>query len=166
MNQRQARMSVAIALASLLAIAGGASASGPDGGSQPPLVTAKRGDVVVPASRGSYCWKQSSSSEICVDYDYPLSVHKRLAVSPGDSVSLRVGARAARVQVSLERVAGEDFQSVARLTAKPTSPSRRRWTTRLPHDVKAGNVLDVHVEYPNNRGEADFWVGLRSGQGS
>jgi hypothetical protein len=48
--------------------------------------------------------------------------------------------------------------------AKPASPSRRRWLTHLPADLGSANVLDVFVDYRHNRGDADFWVGLDTGE--
>ena len=158
---------VILVLGYLLAIAGVAPASDPGRIGQPPLLSAKRGDAVVTATLGTYCWK-GVSSEICVDDGYPLPIHKRLAVSPGDRVSLRIGVRAARVTVSLLHVAGdapighEAGDVLAKLRSNPASPSRRRWATKLPSSLKTANVLDVSVQYANNRGDADFWVGLRA----
>jgi hypothetical protein len=105
-------MAVVIALGCLLVIAGGALASDQRTSTQvphPPPLSAKRGDAVVSATLGSYCWDHSLSvsSELCVDTVYPLPVHKRLPASPGDKVSLRIGAPAAPVEVSLDHIAGK-----------------------------------------------------------
>lgn len=164
-------LSILIALGCLLAIAGGAPASdlGTSGEPpQPPPLSAKRCDAVVSASLGTYSWNDPFSGEVIVDSAYPLPIHKRLTVSPGDRVSLQIGAPAARVTVSLLHVAGDapighnagDF--LAKLRSNPASPNRSRWVTKLPGDLKRGNVLDVRVQYANNRGEADFWVGVRA----
>ncbi|HEX2391870.1 MAG TPA: hypothetical protein VHI77_03015 [Solirubrobacterales bacterium] len=115
------------------------------------------------ASLGTYCWNGSSSA-LCLDAGYPLPVRKRLSVSAGDRVSLRIGAPAARVAVSLLHVAGEAEDALARLRSNPASPRRGTWVTKLPRDLMTGNVLDVSVEYADDQGDADFWVGLREAQ--
>jgi len=163
----KAGMSVVLALGCLLAVAGGAPASALKMSREPahpPPLSAKRGDAVVSASLGSYEWGGA-----IVDAGYPLPIHKRLPVSPGDRVSLRIGTPAARVVVSLLHVTGEEpigheaGDVLAHLGSRPVSSSRDRWVTKLPRDLKGGNVLDVSVQYANNpRGQADFWVGLRA----
>ncbi len=163
----KAGLSVVIALGCLLAIAGGAAAAEPgmSNHAEPPPLTAKQGDAVVSATLGSYCWDNSVSVShaICVDVGYPLRIQKRLAVAPGGKLSLRVGIRAEHVEVSLRHVAGSDIGEVlAKLGSKPVSPSRSSWMTKLPRDLGTGNVLDVSVQYAGDRGNADFWVGLRA----
>jgi len=165
MRGGKAGMSVAIALGCFLAVAGGAPASGLRMSSeppQPPPLLAQRGDAVAPASSGSYEW-----GGVIVDAGYPLPIHRRLAVAPGDRVSLRIGAPAVRVTVSLLHVSRDEpighqaGDVLARLSSRPVSPGRGRWVTKLPRDLERGNVLDVSVLYANSRGYADFWVGLR-----
>jgi hypothetical protein len=159
-------MSAVIALGCLLAIASGASASSLRMSSQPaepPPLVAKQGDAVVSASLGDYEW-----GGVISDAGYPLPIHKRLRVSPGDRVSLRFGAPAARVAVTLLHVTAEEpihheaGDVLAHLGSRPLSPGRGHWVTKLPRDLKSGNVLDVSVLYANGRGGADFWVGLRA----
>lgn len=162
----KAGMSVVIGLGCLLAIAGEAPASALKMSSeppQPPPLLAQRDDAVVSASLGDYEWR-----EVILDAGYPLPIRKRLPVSPGDRVSLRIGTPAARVVVSLlhvsrgEPIGHEAGDVLAQLSSRPVSPSRGRWVTKLPRDLKRGNVLDVSVLYANSRGYADFWVGLRA----
>ena len=164
---RKAGMSVVVALGCLLSIAAGAPASALTMSSeppQPPPLSAQRGDAVVSAVLGSYEW-----GEVIVDAAYPLPIRKRLPVSPSDRVSLGIGAPAARVTVSLlhvspkEPIGHEAGDVLAHLTSRPVSSSRSRWVTKLPGDLKSGNVLDVSVQYAKNRGDADFWVGLKRG---
>lgn len=160
----KAGMLFVIALGCLLAIAGGALASDQRTSTQvphPPPFSAKQGDAVVPATLGSYLW-----GGLLMDAGYPLPIHKRLTVSPGDKVSLRIGAPAARVEVSLDHVAGSDDARpvVEKLATKPVSPSRSYWVTKLPRNLATGNLLDISVRYANNQGNADFWVGLRAGE--
>jgi hypothetical protein len=163
-----AGMSLVIALGCLFAIAGGTPASalkmsGEPAPPLPPPLSAKRGDAVVSATLGDYEW-----GEVISDAGYPLPIHKRLPVSPGDRVSLRSGSPAARVTVWLLHVADEEpigheaGDVLAHLSSRTVSSSRGRWVTKLPRDLKSGNVLDVSVLYANGRGYADFWVGLRS----
>jgi hypothetical protein len=166
------RISVAIAFGCLFAAVGGSSPSVLRANghlSEPPPLSVKRGDAVVSASLGTYCWNHPVSAAICADAGYPLAIHKRLAVAAGDRLVLRLGTSAAQVNVSLHKVASEPprhhtaehDQLLARLSSRPISPSRGRWATRLPRKLKGGNILDVSVEYANGQGDADFWVGLR-----
>jgi hypothetical protein len=166
LSGNKAGMAVVIALGCLLAIAGRAPAS--DLGTsfeppEPPPLSAKRGDAVVSASLGNYEWRG-----VIVDAGYPLRIHKRLPATPGGRVSLRIGTPAARVTVSLLHVTDERpihheaGDVLANLSSRPVSPGRGRWVTKLPRHLKSGNVLDVSVLYANNRGYADFWVGLRA----
>lgn len=161
----KAGISVVLALGCLLVVVAGALASPIRTSSappQPPPLSAHRGAAVVSASLGSYEW-----GEVISDAGYPLPIHKRLPVSPGDRVSLRIGAPAARVMVSLLHVTGEEpighvaGDVLAQLRSRPISPSRGRWLTKLPRRLKSGNVLDISVRYAKGRGDADFWVGLR-----
>jgi hypothetical protein len=128
---------------------------------QPPSLSARLHGKVVPAALGSYCLNGPASG-MCGDAAYPLQIRKRLEVSPGDQLSLLVGSQVARVEVSLVRVAGNDIDPVAQLRARPASPAHRRWLTRLPRNLQNAGILDVSVQYEANKGDADFWVGLRA----
>jgi hypothetical protein len=129
----------------------------------PPALLAGWEDQFVKASRGSYCWS-SSTRNICVDYAYPLEIKQRLAVVGHSPVAFRVGARADEVSLALLHVENGKEEDLRFFRAKPASPSRRRWLTHLPADLGNANVLDVFVYYRHNRGDADFWVGLETGE--
>jgi hypothetical protein len=129
----------------------------------PPALLAGWEDQFVKASRGSYCWS-SSTRGLCVDYVYPLEIKQRLAVVGHSPLAFRVGARAHKVSLALLNVENGKEEELRFFRAKPASPSRRRWLTHLPADLGNANVLDVFVDYRHNRGDADFWVGLDSGE--
>ena len=130
----------------------------------PPALFAGWGDEFVKASRGSYCWGTGTQG-LCADYVYPLEIKRRLAVVGHSPVAFRVGARAHKVYLTLLQVEdGKPEKELRYFRAKPASPSRRRWITHLPGDLGSANVLDVFVDYRHNRGDANFWVGLETGE--
>jgi hypothetical protein len=134
------------------------AAAGAPGG--PPPLSGEAAGAVVPATLGSYCWSNRSSVG-CADAAYPLPIRRRLAVSPGGRLWLRIGAPAAAVEVSLHHVEGDHQELLSKLSRKPASPARRRWEVKLPSDLELGNAVDISVEYADGRGDADFWLGLR-----
>jgi hypothetical protein len=129
----------------------------------PPALFAGWGDEFVKASRGSFCWSAGKQG-LCADYVYPLDIKRRLAVAGHSPVAIRVGARVRRIDLALLQVKDGKTETLRLFRAKPASPSRRRWLTHLPADLGSANVLDVFVRYAHHRGDADFWVGLDTGE--
>jgi hypothetical protein len=129
----------------------------------PPGLFAGWKDNFVKASLGSYCWSAGQQG-LCADSVYPLEIKRRLVVLGQSPVAIRVGARARKVGLALLKVQNEKIETLSLFRAKPASPSRRRWLTRLPADLGSANVLEVFVYYKHHRGDADFWVGMDTGE--
>lgn len=157
------RIAVIAACAGALSLVFAALPAGATPRLAPPDLFAGWNDEFVKASRGSYCWSAGKQG-LCADYVYPLEIKRRLAVVGQSPVAIRVGARAHKVGLALLQVRNGKTETLRSFRAKPASPSRRRWVTRLPADLGSTNVLDVFVDYRHNRGDADFWVGLDTGE--
>ena len=154
------RIAAVAACAGVLSLVFAALPAGATPRLTPPALFAGWDGEFVKASQGSYCW----SASICADYVYPLEIKRRLAVVGRSPLAIRVGARARSVKLTLLQVHDGDTETVRALRAKPASPSRRRWLTRLPADLGSASVLDVVVDYQHDRGTSDFWVGLKTGE--
>jgi hypothetical protein len=146
-----------VAIASLLALAALAEAR-----ATPPPLIARADHHLVRAASGSFCWSDRGSG-LCADYGYPLRIRSRLPVKGGARIALRIGAPARRVLATLVRVTGDQIQFLdPAVRESPINVRRRRWWVRLPPDLMGANVLDVSIKYAR-KGDADFWVGLRTG---
>jgi hypothetical protein len=144
---------VAIALVAAASAFGAAA-----GGERPrPLVVAAGGDLAR-ATLGSYCVSDGDSG-MCSDSAYPLRVHGRLEVMPGQEIELRTHDPAiGEVSAGLLRVRGDRIRSVGHsLRGEPVPGHPRRFTV-TPAAVGDANRLDVFVRYAGGAGDADYWA--------
>ena len=134
---------------------------------RPRPVDVRAGGEQVRASQGSWCYSGPRTG-ICADYGYPLRVRGRLDVAPGQRIKLRMHDRSIkRLSASLLKVRdGEIDQRVAltRIRRAPNNP--RAWRATIPADAADANRLDISVRYKRNRGDSNWWAGIRlAGQG-
>ena len=123
---------------------------------------------VVPATLGSYCVERSepdgSGTGICADSRYPLKVHGRLDVKPGQRFALRTHDRSIRtIRMGLIKVHnGNVIGTGPSFGASPRSGHPARWVASLPNDLKGSNRIDIQLIYKHHIGDADYWAGLRA----
>jgi hypothetical protein len=142
--------------AMVLAVAGVAVAAAGESKRPRKLVIAAGGDRVT-ATLGSYCVTHGNSGE-CADALYPLRVHGRLEVRPGQRIELRTHDRqVAKVTVRGLRVHGRDVERSVRIAAVAGDRLSRRIRVRLPEELDGVNRLDVSLRYRGS-GDADYWA--------
>lgn len=123
----------------------------------------------VSATRGSYCVSSTDphspqeGTGICADAAYPLPVHSRLRLKPGQLLALRTHDLAiGSIRISLERVHGDDFEDIGEgFSARPRAGHPARWIAKLPDDPRGANRIDIFLRYKHRFGDASFSAGLK-----
>ena len=138
-----------------------------------PLVGARGRFVKADGSFADSCIQQTRHNGGC---DQPLVPLYRprpaLAVRGGTRVSIQFFHRKGdldrprKVSATLSQVSAKPppgnviKRGSAKLDAHPTA-GHRHWSFRLPHNLRGGNVLNVHTRLPGFRGHGNYWVGLK-----
>jgi hypothetical protein len=152
----------AVAYAALLAT--GAPALGGADGERPRSVAVLAQGEKVRASQGSWCWSGPRTA-ICADYGYPLRVRRSIPVEPGRRVTFQfhdpaiesVSASLLHVRRNRIRERGE-LEDIERVEGNP-----RAWRATIPKDATRANRIDIFVRYTENRGDSNWWAGVRLG---
>ena len=102
---------------------------------------------------------------MCADYAYPLRIKQRLRVEPGDRVVFRThDASIESLSASLLSVKGRRIRDRGELEDVERVPSNRRaWRATVPAEARNANVIDLFVRYEQNRGDSNWWAGIRVG---
>ena len=163
MTRRMRAIGIATAA---VAVAAGAAFLLPDAGARgaaerPRTLLVENRGLMVKATVGSYCIADANVG-LCADAAYPLRVHGRLPVAPGERLKLRTRDRKiATVGVSLLPVSGGEDERVGWHARARRAPGHRsRWVVRLPDDLGGASTLDVFMRYEGHIGDADYWAGL------
>jgi hypothetical protein len=150
-------------LATVIATAGASAGIGGDA-KRPRSMALASGGESVRSAQGSWCYTGRRQA-MCVDYAYPLRIKQRLGVSPGETVTLRThDPSIAKLSASLLRVRGHrvhergSLEDVERVDSNP-----RAWRATIPEGATDANVIDVFVRYKRNRGDSNWWAGVRLG---
>jgi hypothetical protein len=100
---------------------------------------------------------------MCADYAYPLRIKQRLRVEPGARAVFRThDASIGSVSASLLRVKGRRIRDRGELEDVERVPSNpRAWRTTVPAGARNANVIDLFARYQNNRGDSNWWTGIR-----
>jgi hypothetical protein len=86
-------------------------------------------------------------------------------VSPGERVTFRMhDATIAMLSADLLRTRGRrirqvgSFEDIHRVEGNP-----RAWRATIPEDAANANAIDIFVRYRENRGDSNWWAGIRLG---
>jgi hypothetical protein len=160
----QVKAGVIAAVVCALALTVGASAVPGAAKKRPRSVAAVANGEQVRASQGSWCYSGRNSA-MCADYVYPLRIKQRLRVHPGDRVVFRThDASIESLSASLLRVKGRRIKSRGELEDVERVPANARvWRATIPADARNANVIDLFVRYKQNRGDSNWWAGIRLG---
>ena len=161
---RRVKAGVCAVAIGALAFGVGASAATGAAKDRPRSVAAVAGGEQVRASQGSWCYSGRRSA-MCVDYVYPLRIKQRLRVEPGDRVVFRThDASIESLSASLLSVKGRRIRDRGELEDVERVPSNRRaWRATVPSEARNANVIDLFVRYKQNRGDSNWWAGIRVG---
>jgi hypothetical protein len=159
---RQAKAGACVLVICALALAVGASAVAGAAKQRPRSVAAVANGEQVRAAQGSWCYSGRRSG-MCADYAYPLRIRHRLRVEPGDRVVFRThDASIQSLSASLLRVKGRRIRNRGALEDVERVPSNARaWRATIPADAKNANVIDLLARYKQNRGDSNWWAGIR-----
>jgi hypothetical protein len=159
---RQVKVGALAAAVCLLALGTGAGAVAGADKQRPRSVAAVAHGEKVRAAQGSWCYSGRRSG-MCADYAYPLRITNRLRVEPGDRVVFQThDGTIETLSASLLRVKGNRIRGRGELEDVERHPSNpRAWRATIPPDAGSANVIDLFARYKRNRGDSNWWVGIR-----
>jgi hypothetical protein len=158
---RTLKIVTAMLLAGALLGAGVTAVAGTPG-KRPRSVAVTANGESVRAGQGSWCYFGQRRG-ICVDYAYPLRIKQRLRVSPGERVTFRMhDATIAKLSAHLLRTRGRRIRHVGSLEdIHRVEGNPRAWRATIPEDAANANAIDIFVRYRENRGDSNWWAGIR-----
>ncbi len=147
-------------------LAGGLLATGVAGaigtpGKRPRAVAVTASGESVRASQGSWCYFGERRG-ICADYVYPLRIKRRLTVSPGERITFHLHDRTiATLSARLLRVRERRYRDLGPLEDIERAGNPRAWRATIPESASKANAIDIFVRYKENRGDSNWWAGIR-----
>jgi hypothetical protein len=157
---RRLKTVIAMLLVGGLIAAGVSAAMGPPG-KRPRAVAVTASGESVRASQGSWCYFGERRG-MCADYVYPLRIKRRLRVSPGEPITFHMHDRTiATLSADLLRVRERRFRDLGPLEDIERAGNPRAWRATIPEDASNANAIDVFVRYKENRGDSNWWAGIR-----
>lgn len=157
---RQAR-ALTVGASAFVAIVLGAAPAVAGGGERPRTVTVRAGAEVVRASQGSWCYSRHGLGQ-CADYLYPLKVKRSLAVTPGETIELKMHDRTiGRLSASLLKVRGNRIHGRGKVNVEQSAEHPGTWLATIPADADDANRIDIGVIYELGAGDSDWWAGLK-----
>jgi hypothetical protein len=161
---RTGKAVVCAGLAGMLAFGIGVTAVAGVGKQRPRSAAAVADGEQVRAAQGSWCYSGERTA-MCADYAYPLRIKRRLHVERGGRVVFRMhDATIGTLSASLLRVKGRRTRDRGELEDVERVPSNpRAWRATIPANAQNANVIDLFARYKANRGDSNWWAGIRLG---